>query len=115
MTQSTFQPQSGMWCIQGTVSKKTDTGSEVTSQFATFYLHPEVNADSEQGAIRVATGILNPTNDPAITPNVSAVRVSVECVAEYSDEERKAFDDEDRRNWSDILGSMQKTDAELAS
>lgn len=106
-----MQPTCGMWCIQGTVTKKTDTGT-VTSQFATFYLHPEVNASSEAGAINVATGILNPTNDPAITPNVSAVRVTVECVAEYSDDERSAFDAEDQANWNKILGM---SNVELAS
>jgi len=76
MTQSTFEPQSGMWCIQGTISK--DTGDGILSpQFATFYLHPEVQGcNSKASAIRVATGLLNPFDDPAITPNVSALLVN---------------------------------------
>lgn len=80
--QSTFEPQSGMWCIQGTVSK--DTGKGVVSpQFPTFYLHPEVQGcSSVKSAVELATFMLNQFNDPTITPNVSATLVSVSSVVE---------------------------------
>lgn len=76
-----MQPSCGMYCIQGTVTQKTKKNAEVTRQFATFYLHPEVNASSVESAIRVAEGILNRTEDPNITVNASALLVSVASVA----------------------------------
>ena len=81
--QSKFEPQSGMWCIQGTISK--DTGNGVVSpQFPTFYLHPEVqgciSVESAEGLARM---MLNQFNDPTITPNVNATLVNVASVTEH--------------------------------
>lgn len=75
-----MQPSCGMYCIQGTTTRKTKIGS-VTRQFATFYLHPEVNVSSVENAVKIAEGILNNTDDPDITVNASAVLVSVASVA----------------------------------
>jgi hypothetical protein len=92
--QSTFEPQSGMWCIQGTITKDTGKGT-ISPQFATFYLHPEVQgADSVESAERIARGILNPFDDPTITPNPYAVLVNVASVVEggWSVEELERMD-----------------------
>lgn len=80
--QSTFEPQSGMWCIQGTISKDTGKGT-VSPQFPTFYLHPEVQGCvSVKSAVELATFMLNQFSDPTITPNVSATLVNVASVTE---------------------------------
>lgn len=89
---SGFQPQCGMWIIQGTVTRKSGKGT-VSPQFATFYIHPEVQGCSNrQSAERVAVGILNPTKDPNITPNVSAHLVSVASLSNYTEEELTKMD-----------------------
>ena len=86
-----MQPKCGMWTIQGTVTIKTENGS-VSPQFATFYLHPEVQGCStKESAERVAASILNPANDPNIQPNPYAVLNTVASVAEWSDEEVEAM------------------------
>ena len=84
MTKSTFEPQSGMWCIQGTVSKTLSHGKgTVSPQFPTFYFHPEVQGcDSVESAEGLAKMMLNQFNDPTITPNLTATLVSVESMAE---------------------------------
>jgi hypothetical protein len=87
-----MQPKCGMWCIQGTVKTMTKDGGEINAQFPTFYIHPEVQGCSnEQAAVRVATGILNPTNDGNIWPNPYAVLVSVEAVADWTADEVAAM------------------------
>lgn len=84
-------PECGMWCIQGTITFKS--GEFTTSpQFATFYLHPEVNAWTKSGAEQLARELLNPTKDPNITPNVSAHLVSVGALNDWTDEELKKMD-----------------------
>lgn len=99
---SDWQPASGMWCIQGTVTISSDSGrTTISPQFATFYLHPEVNTSSVAGAIKTATGILNPSEDPNITPNVSAVLVNVGSVM-----------DEDHQ-WT--VGELRKMDPTVMS
>lgn len=84
-------PSCGMWCIQGTVTIKTENGT-ISPQFATFYLHPEVNAGTQKGTEDIARGLLNPTNDPNVTPNVSAMLVTVEALNEWTEEEVRALD-----------------------
>lgn len=93
--QSTYEPQCGMWCIQATITKDTGKGT-ISPQVATFYLHPECNAGSKQAAIDVATKILNPFDDPKLTPNVSAHLVDTASVAEggWSVEELEKMDPE---------------------
>ena len=86
------QPDCGMWLIQGTVTK--DTGkSTISKQFATFYLHPEVQGcSSPESAESCARTILNPHNDPKITPSVSAHLVSVSAVNDWTEEDRLKMD-----------------------
>jgi len=110
-----MEPACGMWCIQGTITKQIEppspsapNGVTISPQFATFYLHPEVQGcTTKEAAERVAAGILNPFNDPKITPNPYAVHVSVAAVATWSDEERARMQDFNR--------ILNMTDAELAS
>jgi hypothetical protein len=81
-----------MWIIQGTVTRKTDNGT-TSPQFPTFYIHPEVQGcSSRESAERVAVGILNPTKDPNITPNVSAHLVSVAALNDYTEDELTKMD-----------------------
>ena len=77
----------------GTVTIKTEKG-EISPQFSTFYLHPEVNAGSKDTAERAAKSLLNPTNDPNVTPNVTVNLVTVASVAEnpWTDEDLRKMD-----------------------
>ena len=87
-----IQPDCGMWLIQGTVTKDTDNGT-ISPQFATFYLHPEVQGCSTpESAENCARTILNPHNDPKITPNVSAHLVSVSAINDWTEEDREKMD-----------------------
>lgn len=71
-----------MWICQGTVTHKRPDG-EISPQFPTFYLHPEVQGiESDETAHAIACDVLNPTDDPNIIPNVYVNLVSVESVCE---------------------------------
>ena len=65
------------YCIQGTVTRPSGKGT-ISPQFSTFYLMPDVQGILDaNGAKRIAEGILNPTGDKNIKPNVSAVLVTL--------------------------------------
>lgn len=76
-----MQPTCGMWLIHGTVTTKSNDDYSTSRGFPTFYLHPEVQGIvSAEHAVKIATGILNPTNTPNVIPNISAVLVTVESI-----------------------------------
>jgi hypothetical protein len=73
-----FHASTQLWAVGAVISLKTAGGTTVI-QIPTFYLNPNVQGiTGERGAKRVATEIINPTNDPAVAEGLS---VSVALVS----------------------------------